>query len=116
MRPLGGGGMKQVYLADDIRLANRPCALAEMIDSFANPKDRQTAVPSMTSIFPSLVALHFAESTFSLGCHGLPKAVCGEFQFRRQPGSERGRCSVGASDMNRGVRSEVKRHRFSELA
>jgi hypothetical protein len=28
------------------------------------------------------------------------RPVCGEFQFRRQPGSERGRCSVGASDMN----------------
>ncbi len=42
-RPLGGGGMKQVYLAADTRLANRPCALAEMIDSFADPKDRQTA-------------------------------------------------------------------------
>ncbi len=41
--PLGGGGMKQVYLAHDTRLANRPCALAEMIDSFADPKDRQTA-------------------------------------------------------------------------
>jgi formylglycine-generating enzyme required for sulfatase activity len=44
VRPLGGGGMKQVYLAADTRLANRPCALAEMIDSFADPKDRQTAV------------------------------------------------------------------------
>ena len=42
-RPLGGGGMKQVYLAADTRLANRPCALAEMIDSFADPRDRQTA-------------------------------------------------------------------------
>jgi formylglycine-generating enzyme required for sulfatase activity len=42
-RPLGGGGMKQVYLAADTRLANRPCALAEMIDNFADPKDRQTA-------------------------------------------------------------------------
>jgi hypothetical protein len=47
---------------------------------------------------------------------GVPEHVCGEFQFRRQPGSERGGCSVGASDMNRGVRSEVKGHRFSELA
>ena len=43
IRPLGGGGMKQVYLAQDMRLANRPCALAEMIDSFADPKERQTA-------------------------------------------------------------------------
>ncbi|MGB8414037.1 MAG: serine/threonine-protein kinase [Candidatus Binatus sp.] len=42
-RPLGGGGMKQVYLAADTRLADRLCALAEMIDSFADPKDRRTA-------------------------------------------------------------------------
>jgi formylglycine-generating enzyme required for sulfatase activity len=35
--------MKLVYLAHDTRLANRPCALAEMIDSFADPKDRQVA-------------------------------------------------------------------------
>jgi formylglycine-generating enzyme required for sulfatase activity/serine/threonine protein kinase len=42
-RTLGGGGMKQVYLAEDQRLANRPCALAEMIDSFTDPKERQTA-------------------------------------------------------------------------
>jgi serine/threonine protein kinase len=25
-RPLGGGGMKLVYLAEDLRLAARPCA------------------------------------------------------------------------------------------
>jgi formylglycine-generating enzyme required for sulfatase activity len=41
---LGGGGMKQVYLAEDLRLANRQCALAEMIDSFADPKEQQAAV------------------------------------------------------------------------
>jgi hypothetical protein len=31
-----GGGMKQVYLVEDL-LANRPCALAEMLDNFADP-------------------------------------------------------------------------------
>lgn len=34
---LGGGGMKQVYLVEDLRLAKRPCALAEMLDAFADP-------------------------------------------------------------------------------
>jgi serine/threonine protein kinase len=33
---LGGGGMKQVYLVEDLRLANRRCALAEMLDNFAD--------------------------------------------------------------------------------
>jgi hypothetical protein len=41
----------------------------------------------------------------------LGRPVCGEFQFRREPESERGRCSVGASDTNRGVRSKAKVHR-----
>jgi serine/threonine protein kinase len=43
-RPLGGGGMKLVYLAEDLRLAARPCALAEMVDSFTSPETQQQAV------------------------------------------------------------------------
>lgn len=46
VRRIGGGGMKQVYLAEDTRLANRSCALAEMIDSFADLAERQTAAAS----------------------------------------------------------------------
>jgi len=42
---LGGGGMKQVYLVEDLRLAKRPCALAEMLDNFADPDiQRQAAM------------------------------------------------------------------------
>jgi len=48
VRPLGGGAMKQVYLAQDTRLADRPCALAEMIDSFANPDAQRQAIVAFT--------------------------------------------------------------------
>ncbi|MGH7812381.1 MAG: serine/threonine protein kinase [Candidatus Binataceae bacterium] len=44
VRPLGGGGMKLVYLAEDLRLAARPCALAEMVDSFTSPETQKQAV------------------------------------------------------------------------
>ena len=36
--------MKLVYLAEDLRLASRPCALAEMVDSFTDPTMQQQAV------------------------------------------------------------------------
>jgi serine/threonine protein kinase len=44
VRSLGGGGMKLVYLAEDLRLAGRSCALAEMVDSFTSPDMQQQAV------------------------------------------------------------------------
>jgi serine/threonine protein kinase len=43
VRELGGGGMKRVYLAEDLHL-NRNCALAQMIDSFSNDAQRRAAV------------------------------------------------------------------------
>ena len=44
VKPLGGGGMKMVYLAEDLRLASRPSALAEMVDSFTSPDMQKQAV------------------------------------------------------------------------
>lgn len=44
VKPLGGGGMKLVYLAEDLRLAARPCALAEMVDSFTSPDTQKQAI------------------------------------------------------------------------
>ena len=43
-KAIGGGGMKLVYLAEDLRLAARPCALAEMVDSFTSPDAQKQAV------------------------------------------------------------------------
>ena len=39
-RLLGGGGMGMVYLAHDQRLANRACAVKEMVDHFIDPQQR----------------------------------------------------------------------------
>ncbi len=44
VKAIGGGGMKLVYLAEDMRLADRRCALAEMVDSFTSPDMQQQAV------------------------------------------------------------------------
>jgi serine/threonine protein kinase len=46
VRALGGGGMKLVYLAEDLRLAARKCALAEMVDSFTSADAQKQAVSS----------------------------------------------------------------------
>jgi serine/threonine protein kinase len=42
-RLLGGGGMGVVYLARDQRLANRPCAIKEMVDHFIDQQQRLEA-------------------------------------------------------------------------
>ncbi|MGH7918080.1 MAG: serine/threonine protein kinase, partial [Candidatus Binataceae bacterium] len=44
VKAIGGGGMKLVYLAEDLRLAARRCALAEMVDSFTSPETQRQAV------------------------------------------------------------------------
>jgi serine/threonine protein kinase len=44
VKPLGGGGMKLVYLAEDLRLAARKCALAEMVDTFTSADAQKQAV------------------------------------------------------------------------
>src|SRR5216683_3406062 len=45
VQPLGAGGMKAVYLAEDLRFKARRCALAVMVDSFTSePARRQAAI------------------------------------------------------------------------
>jgi serine/threonine protein kinase len=41
---IGGGGMKLVYLAEDLRLAARKCALAEMVDTFTSAEAQKQAI------------------------------------------------------------------------
>jgi eukaryotic-like serine/threonine-protein kinase len=44
VRMLGGGGMKLAYAAEDLRLAARLCALAEMVDNFTSQDAQRKAV------------------------------------------------------------------------
>jgi serine/threonine protein kinase len=44
VRLIGGGGMKNVYLAEDLHLNSRHCAVAEMIDVFSDAGIRAQAV------------------------------------------------------------------------
>jgi serine/threonine protein kinase len=46
VKSLGEGGMKAVYLAEDLRFKARRCALAVMVDSFASDEARRHAVLS----------------------------------------------------------------------
>ena len=46
VKALGGGGMKLVYLAEDLRLAARKCALAEMVDTFSSAEAQKQAISS----------------------------------------------------------------------
>ncbi len=43
-RFLAGGGMGLVYIAQDQRLADRPCAIKEIFDRFTNPEERTRAI------------------------------------------------------------------------
>lgn len=44
VRPVGGGGMGTVYLAEDLRLPGRRCAVKEMSPDLLPPQDRSWAV------------------------------------------------------------------------
>ena len=44
VRRIGGGGMGSVYLAEDQNLANRPVAVKEMIEMFADESTRLKAI------------------------------------------------------------------------
>ncbi len=57
VKPLGGGGMKSVYLAEDLKLSSRLCAVAAMIDNFANPDEQQVAIAAFQREADMLAAL-----------------------------------------------------------
>jgi len=46
VRQVGGGGMGTVYLAEDLRLPGRRCAVKEMSPAFLSPHDQAWAVPA----------------------------------------------------------------------
>ncbi|MGB9777550.1 MAG: protein kinase domain-containing protein, partial [Anaerolineae bacterium] len=46
LRPIGGGGMGQVYLAEDLRLPGRRCAVKELSSALLSPQDRSWALPA----------------------------------------------------------------------
>jgi serine/threonine-protein kinase len=46
IQPLGEGGMKAVYLVEDLRFKARRCALAVMVDGFTSDEARRHAVLS----------------------------------------------------------------------
>ena len=50
--------MKQVYLAEDLRLAERACVLAKMVDNFNSPQARRWAVDAFQREANLLAGLH----------------------------------------------------------
>jgi serine/threonine protein kinase len=61
VRPLEGGAGKWVYLAQDLRLPHRTCALIEMIDRFATQAERLQAMRAFDSEVDALIALKCAQ-------------------------------------------------------
>jgi serine/threonine-protein kinase len=59
-RVLGEGGMGRVYLAHDLRLADRPCAIKEMVDEFIDPRKRHEANESFAREADTLARLKHA--------------------------------------------------------
>jgi serine/threonine protein kinase len=85
---LGGGGMKQVWLARDRRLGGRTCALAEMIDSFRTATARlaaEAAFKREAELLASLSNEHIPRVYDSFSGTEGPNGPAKGVQVRRRP-------------------------------
>ena len=55
---LGSGGAKELYLAEDAQLPNRPHVLVETEDNLADPQARKRVAISLAAQTRALIALH----------------------------------------------------------
>ena len=101
-----------VYLAEDMRLASRPCALAEMVDSFTDPTMQQQAVAAFQREADMLAQAQ--QRAYPARVRSLQRTeppLPGDGVYRRH--HARGRTQATRAASCRGRASSMSRCRFS---